>query len=521
MGNANSRSVNDNLTDMITDQTINIINDQTITALSSQSITIKDTKKDVIITDNTFTGNATIDFSSLMNAITSQKVQQELMQKITNQAEAVNKDLNLFQYSNSNAILKNYVEAAIILTTNSLQKCSATTTQSQMVDITTTGGSVYVTNNTFQTTSKLVGECIQNATAEQASIQKLDQTLTNTAKSLNQGVNIWAIVVLAIIALLFTCVPIVLGTWEIEGTIMMIINILLKMLFLMFFLGGIILIILYLTEKKNTIVTSSGTQFISELRDQCGATEGKRVPDFNNITDAGKECLHSGYAGFDFSSVDGKTNTIFYSSMNPQCQNSVKNSSSDVQYIQVKAPKVGLSYPNLDEAKFKDLFLNINDGYLYMAKKKQQESDDKNVSLTWYPVKDSSNQNVKYLPEDKIGNINVANIKFKYGDVTYPDNDDDIYITIPYLSTLNNNLSYPWTLTAKNAVSEEKIPPDEFNYEVVDNSKVQNVSGFNIKIKKHSAFFLAIGISLTIVGVIGTCFQFFGGSSGRTKIKSN
>lgn len=530
MGNANSTSLIKNITEMLSEQVVDLLNEQTLLSLQNQSVNIKDTKGDVIMKGNTFSGEANIDFESLMEAATTQTATQDIMQKISNQAESMNKDLNILQNANAYSELQNYVSSAISLSTGVVQKCTGGTTQSQSINVETTGGNVIVTNNTFKQTSSIISKCIQKSEVEQKSIQELQQTLDNSAKATNIGVNIWAIVALALISLLATVAPTLIATWgagKVAGSVASSLagslgsklgDILLKTVFIILLVVGIALIILYYTDKKNTIETISHKATIGMLENECGAVKsGKPSNVYNNVQDASKECLESDHIGFDFIKI-GKNSaeTTFYSSMNKQCQNSVKNSAATIQYIEVKKPFVALNIPKIDRKsyKFKDLLLNVTDGYLYMAKKtiKTKSKGDKTEELGWYPVSDEEGNSVRYIQP---GVYTTTQVIFRYGEYDKTKDkiqkgDDKAIIKIPYLSQLSDNLLTPWVVVTDKGV-EEKTPPNDFNYDAVNIKDIQNVSGFNVKVKKHGKFFMALSIAFIIVGTIGTTLQFIGG----------
>ena len=506
MGNTNSTSVIKNTTEMITNQVVNMVSNQDVTSLQTQGITVKDAKSDVVISGNTFSQNAYIDFSSVMNAITQQEAQQDIMIQLQNEAKSMNKDLNLFQFADANAVVNNYVNATVNLTTNIVQNCAAASTQSQKISVETAGGKVSITNNTFEQLNKMFSQCLYSATSDQKSMQKMQELIDNKASAVNEGVSIWAIVILAIVALLFMCAPIFIGVWALEHTIMVIIKVILQLIFVLLFFAGVILITMYYVMKENVIRLTPNQATIEQLKDQCQAIPTTKDPikSYNNAEDAGNQCLEQKYKGFDFVTIGENSSplTTFYSSMTSQCQNSVNSSELENPYIKIKEPVVLNQLPDPKSRTYKDLVLNCDDGVMYMCLK---NSDNVQV---WSAVQDSKGKTVLWVPEK----YDTGNVAFIYGNNKLPEGSLEkgkFFIQIPYIT---KDVSTPWRVycTDNNCIVKgwgyEISPPPYFSY--TGDVKYQTVSGFNVKEKKYSVFIMVLGCIFLPIGIIGTILQF-------------
>lgn len=511
MGNTNSNSVINNTTEMITNQVINMVSNQDVTSLQTQGITVKDAKSDVVISGNTFSQNAYMDFSSVMNTITQQEAQQDIMIQLQNEAKSMNKDLNLFQFADANAVVNNYVNATINLTTNIVQNCAAASTQSQKISVETAGGKVSITNNTFDQLNKMFAQCLFSATSDQKSMQKMQELIDNKASAVNEGVSIWAIVVLAIVALLFMCAPVFIGVWALEHTIMVIIKVILQLIFVLLFFAGVILITMYYVMKENVIRLTPNQATIEQLKDQCQATPTTKEPvkSYNNAQDAGNQCLEQNYKGFDFVTVGDNSSplTTFYSSMNPQCQNSVNSSELENPYIKIKEPVVLNQLPDPKSRAYKDLVLNCKDGVMYMCLRNTD-----NVQV-WSAVQ-NNDKDVTWVPQG----YDTGNVAFIYGNNKLPEGsleEGKIFIQIPFI-TKDVSTSWRVYVTDKSITQNqtytsdlwgiEKSPPPYFSY--TGDVKYQTVSGFNVKEKKYSVFIMVLGCIFLPIGIIGTILQF-------------
>lgn len=531
MGNSNSMNVLNDTTNMITNQTINMVNNTQLSTLQTQGIIIKDNKGDVDISGNEFYQNATMDFSSVMNAVTTQESQQSLMQQLNQQAEAMNKDLNLFQFSNAQNIINNYVNTTINSFTNIIQNCAAAQTQGQLIEIESNYGNVTINNNTFTQLNSLFGQCIYGATASQTAIQDVQEQMDQKSSAKNYGIPAWALVLMALFALIFMCLPLFDIVWVAEEFVVFALKIAFMIIGVLLIFAGIIMAVLYFTMYQNTIRVYPNQSTIAQLPDQCkaSATTDQPIKDYNNINDVGEYVIKNKLKGFDYYDLgDNVVYTLLYSNMTEQCQESVASSKLNNPYVKIKAPQILSDLPT-STLQVRSLCLiinesdNENNGCMFMllptsstlGPDADTDDDPDDQELSWTPVIDSQNKKVQYVDSG----YTIDDIEFVYSEPTdesFPENKK-ILIQIPLITKDVTEEWIVYTNTDNEITSERKRPPDYYSYTATDNYSV--ASGFNVREKRFGLFFLIIGIIIAILGIFATIFTIKKATQKKSPLK--
>jgi len=507
MGGAFSSNVANQYLNAVTKIATNVLNNQKISSLQAQGIIVKDAKSDVIISGNHFNQSVSINLSALLKSISTQSAQQDLMQQLNQLADSTNKQLNLFQYSDANNTMNNYLSATIDLTNNIQQNCASLAKQDQTILVDTTGGKVTVTNNTFNQTGSLLSSCMMDSTSSSDAIQKAQQQADQSAKATNVGVNIWALVVGAILGLLCLLLPELIPLIGLEFAVVNVIKIVLSMFFVLVLLTGVVLIAMFFSKKKSIISLNGDVSPISGIS-ECGAVVVAKSDEYKNPEDAGNACLDNKYAAFDFN-LDTQ-HTEFYSKVSDRCENVLINEQSTAQPRVV--PKINPilfeTLPDPTLSTYKDVILTT-DGNMYYC---NQNEKNENV---WSAVQDAAGNPIQYF---NIPGIKSKELKIIYTEpVSWPSIDYKVLIQVssirdPAITEYN---VYIDPTNVKNYSS--KPPPPTFNYEVNKNQKITMWSGFKREVNSLSRTYLWISIIMIIIGFVGVLIQIMKMSGSRKK----
>jgi hypothetical protein len=510
MGAAQSTNVANQTLNAITTIATKMINKQQVSSLQAQGIIIKNAQSDVIISGNHFNQSVNINLEALLKAVSTQNAQQDLMQQLSQVADSLNKQLNLFQYADSNNIVNQYLNAVIDLSTNITQTCVTLAQQSQTISLDTIGGIVQITDNTFNQTQSIISKCMYDVLSNSEAIQKVQQSANQTAKATNSGVNIWAIVIMMILGVIVLIFPELLPLIIIEKAIADVIKIILDMFFILMIIGGIISIVCYCTLTKNIISLDGDVPPISTIN-ECGASVIKSTSDYKNPEDAGNACLDKKYQAFDFNTIDGKT--TFYSPISNSCENILlsKQTTSKPNIVPKFNNTIFSSLPNIDNFNYKDVIVLLN-GKIYYCN--HQGDDNKKV---WNAVQDSNGTDIIYF---SISDLQSDQVLIVYSIPTsWISPKIRIIIYVPSASEPIGTEYRIYTNPGDISKYDSRIPSPLYNYQPNPNLNTNQWSGFNIKVKKLNNVYLWLGIILIIVGFIGFIFQMMSRKKQNTKLK--
>jgi len=496
MGAASSTNVSNETLSAITTIATKMMNNQNVSSLQGQGIIVKNAQSDVIISGNHFNQSITINFEALLKAISTQSAQQDLMQEISQVATSLNKQLNLFQFSDSENIINAYLNATIDLSTNITQACVAVAQQSQTISIDTVGGVVKVTDNTFTQTQSIMSKCLFDSLSNSDALQKVQQATDQSAKATNEGVNIWAIVIMMILGLLMLILPELLPLFIVEKAAADVVKIFLDMFFILMIIAGIVLIACFATMTKNIISLDGDVAPISATP-ECAGTVAKTTREFKNPADAGSACLHDKYDAYDFR--DGET--TFYSSVSASCQNillskQIKTKPSIVPKI---TPTIFTNLPNPENFSYKDVIVLL-DGKLYYCNLKG-DTDEK----VWSVVKNADDSEVIYfsLPDPTPDQVQIA-----YSIPTFwPSETIRVIIYAPPASEPIGTEYRVYTNQTDISKFVSKPPPPLYNYQPNPDLKTTQWTGFNIVVRRLNNVYLWVGLILIIVGFFGVLIQ--------------
>jgi hypothetical protein len=495
MGAASSTNIAEQTLNAITNIATKMMNDQKVETLETQGIIIKDAHSSVIISGNHFNQSISINLESLLKAISTQSAQQDLMQEISQVAESLNKQLNLFQFSDSENIVRAYLNATISLSTNITQVCISVAKQSQVISIDTVDGFVKINNNTFNQTQSIMSKCMFDSLSNSQAIQTAQQSINQSAKAVNEGVNIWAIVIMIVLGILLLILPELLPLIIVEKAVMDVVKIFLDMFFVLMIFAGVILIVCFMTLNKN-IISLYGDVIPISLESGCAGSIANTSQAFKNPEDAGNECLDKKYQAFDYQ--DG--NSTFYSSVSDSCQKLISSAKQTISRPLI-VPKIFIfsELPNIDNFNYKDVVILIS-GKIYFC----NLFSDNNQKI-WSSVMNPDGSDIIYF---SIPNLNVDQIKIVYSIPSlWPDSSVRVVIYVPSASDPIGTEYRIYTDPLNLSLFNSKIPPPLYNYQPNPDYKTTQWTGFNIKAKKLGNAYFWIGLVLLLIGFIGIVIQ--------------
>lgn len=450
-----------------------IVQDTNISYDSSQIIYVKDTKGDVIIRGNTMIQHAYINMQALFNAMSSESAQQNLALEIAQSAKSLTSGINIGQYSEAINDLDVFIQTSIQLTSVISQQCSVLAAQEQEIIIEHTIGSVTIENNVFEQVANIFSNCIQTSINNSEALQSIILKLSQDASATSKGVSEWFIIgILAV----------VLGVPAI-GTVILGKDIL-KFIFPVMIIVGIIMIFVYYYTKKSDVELKAYSKFI-ENTNACLSEPAHPKP-FNSYASpesAADYCLKSNTcSGFDWKGLDISSSgsyslvkppqTKFYKSVSNNCRTSIQEDNS----ILLRSPVVYFgngdppnTIPNLIKG---DVWINTLNSIWYQLKNNWEQKTPiistsfSSLLIQTQPPLDSQKGN----NNDKVVVYNTNN----------PNNFDIYTYKTKWIS--DGKVNGPGYYT--------NSPP------VVNSSGIKENSG--------STWVLYGGISLIIIGVLGT-----------------
>ena len=359
MGAAVSTNIIDITAKAMAKVSTNIIQKTQLTTDTNQIISVSDVDGDVYIIGNTFYQRASINVQALMNAISSQDAQQEMLLNLVQEAKSMISGLNLVQIADASNTMRVLMQVCINMTTNIIQTCAQTLKENQEIIVKRVKGNVYVQNNVFDQMANLIYKCAQNAASYEKAIQDLEAKLDQKAEAKAEGLSPW---VLAALLLIVLGVPV--GGAAFAGTKA------LKYIFPIIAITGVVLLIIYAVWSKDGMKHYAYSTFISN-QPLCRAVQaGPPTTNYKNVVEASDACLSSkSCAAFDFQSLNpsdltplNPPMTTFYTTVDPGCAKTIGKDNVPV----VNSPRI-YTGPN-DPAQLAQVAsFNPGDAYINFA----------------------------------------------------------------------------------------------------------------------------------------------------------
>jgi hypothetical protein len=507
MGNSQSNNVANIVSNIMSSASSSILSNQSSQGTQNQIISVSGGTGTVNISDNVQSQNLSINMDGLAKAMSSQSIQQDIVQQLTQSATAVTSGINLFQNSKANNTLNDYLNVGLSIASNIGQLCTSTGNQNQAITVDTHNGNVVINDNTQTQMATVFAKCIQDATASNSAVQSVQQSMDQEATAKSQGLDLWQIIIMAIIGLLFISAPILVPL--LGGA-----SIIMKLLFPLCVIAGVFVGYWYWKEKSMNMSAFGFSTLISKDGD-CGAVNYANFTTFATPDDAGTACEKDDKCeGLDW--IPGSPpNTSFYSNLSSVPCPNVKSDTTGTTLITnaaliAQVLKPPQTTPSSSVGNNGDVFLDLTTGRMYWR------LDDKWID-----------QGI--LPNFKTGS------HILYGEKS-PDATDGVADDL-YIDTTD---PYSWKLYQKTAssTSGSATPTAVWGVGVVLKSKTaddaqkqfpgQHPNAPQSNLIKWSAFkeysrnpfYLYLAIGLVCLGIMGSLMA-FGGSSSSSSSSSN
>ena len=487
-------SVSKNVTKMVTN-VVSTISNTTIqstelTTDSQQIISVSDVGGDVWISGNVFYQFASVNMKALMNALSTESAQQQMVINISQQAKSLVSGLNLGQFSYASNDLDVLIQATINLVSTITQNCAARSEQNQSIVVRRVSGSVHVTNNVEQQMATIIGECVQDAVTNSQAVQDIQVQLSQSASATSKGLDP---MVLAIMLAILIGFPTVGATVVGYSAV--------KFIFPIFIIVGVIFIILYYTWRTTEPRLTGFSSLISNT-DVCVPVMSSTVIDAktpaaaSQACQADKQCVAFDWKGGDVD-ADGNYTTInppqttYYSQVTNECMKGLQQDKVNT----IRIPKL-LTGPDSPTGKAST---GVLEGDIYINTKTSMWSQF--TKDHWIDQKLIFDKDI--TKDHPIINLFLGDDSPKNDTSKYKDGD--FYIQV--------NSKYPDSFTRFTFVSlaGQWIGPIGAPVPgpgpVAFTPQTTNTSGF--KTEQGSLWMLYVGITGVIVGLLGTVITFY------------
>ena len=477
MGASLSTNINKLATDAISKVASEIVQDSRIHTSSSQIVSVTDVDGDVVINRNTMTQRVNINMSALFDAMSSDSAQEKLATNISQQAKALISGINIAQFSAASNIMKTFIDAVIEITNDIRQHCIASNNQQQSIIVTNVHGSSAILNNVLEQVTDIIENCISHSVNENEALRSIATTLQQAASSSSVGISEWA---------LFAFIGLLIGAPVVGVTVV------LKYTFPLMIIVGLSMIGWYAWSTKPDMKLTSFSDFISNSDSCKPVTANAPIDSITTAEDAATQCLSDeSCKGFDFKTNNktSKNITTLYTSLSPGCSVEInqKNLISNAQLSDgAGLPTITLSQTNLREMVPYDLYIDT-------------------TTTKWYKLNESRvwEENEKLIDNKEQNAVVKVSGVLNINRITIPDGDNVYLIhlnpTDPSFWRIYKKILNKWELQPK---LQKKGPG---NRKIARVPATFNVSG--IKTINRQQWLLYFGMSLTLVGIVGTIYN--------------
>lgn len=248
-----------------------------------------------------------------------------------------------------------------------------------------------------------------------------------------------------------------------------------------FFILGLLFTLLYYVVKKDMMITSSNSVFISSLS-ECQAIKDTSAPkSFKTVDEISLYCLENKKAAFDINTTTQKS--TIYSQVSDTCQSSL---------IEKSSPK--------------DLFVPKIIGIYDVLPPTTQANDlcfvfENQKTIHFYQCDIDEWKSICTYESDE--NITLSDITLVFN-TKKSDTTKKISILVPPITD-----TFPLVLEIRSSNKSQTCPlPENFNFMPLPNAVLDKVSGFRMYFPKYPPYFAIIGISL-LIGAILLLIPFF------------
>lgn len=531
MGGSSSKNIAEVMSKVVVNMTTNIVqkNNNTVGQNNIIDIKVKGGSGDLVISDITQKQKASVDIQQVFKAMSTQESKQQLQEAIAQQAKSLTSGINLGNFSKSENITKNVMEALTNMATDIGQTCKSTNDQSQLVsiDVENRDGNILITGIEQGQIGNIISSCVQDTVNSNKNIQDLQLKLDQIAKAETKGFSIWALVVMMLLALLTFLAPVILGVGGVFYALS-------KFMFPIMMLAGIVLIAIYFTSKKDVMDMYQFSKPVSKIAGRSTVLENEKdldqksnADDANDACKSNKKCKAFYWQGLELDNFGkatklDKPKTTYYSYVENNPSDNITTNLDN--YKLLKLPKVYIN--KKDEIahiiKPGEIVINpvtseceqfnvTNDGSTIFKNLSQKYLDDDIQNQGSAQVKDRNI--IIYLedldtplPTKRIDNKGDDAGDLKIGDILikYKSDHDPVFYLYKYEEKDDSTTDWKFQQELEIPGVFQLVP-----FEKDDKDRdIINSSGFKKSIKKYSPVYMWVGFALTFLGTFGTVYTF-------------
>lgn len=476
MGASVSRNATKVVNKVVAKVSSKIIQDTKLSENQNQLISVKNIDGDVFVIGNRFYQNAYINVKVLMDALSSQEAQNDIMMEISQEAKSMIKGLNIFQVSVADNSLDILIDAMINISTQVSQVCLAQYDQFQRIVVERVKGNVYIQNNVFDQVADILFSCVQQVVSENKAINDLKEKLDQQASAKAEGLSSWVIIGIFLIIIGVPVGGVVLGGKAI-----------LKYLFPILVIFGIGLLVAYALYTHTDMKYVDFSKLISSTS-VCLGQSTSTTTQFQSVARANEACMNSkDCVALDWHVVDttknppvpiDKPRTTIYSRVDSGCSGNIAQ--DNVPTLRVgrvfSGPINPTSSPTVKGSNG-DVYVNTTSSAYFRV-----------ISNRWVYERDV------VADTSKIRSLTVSDkkptlVKGVDGDYyVYYNRNSPIYLFVYAF------VSGKGWVQAKDKVRGPGLVPNV--------PSASNISGFKVQI--HKPWLMYTGITAVVVGLIGT-----------------
>lgn len=260
MGGGGSKNVAENLVETVSSIVTNKIMNTNIRNNSSQIFKFETENGDINLDGIVQRIVIEVNMQALMSDLSTSESQQQLTLALTQASQAIVEGINIFQFTESQNLLKSLMTAVVDISTDVSQNCAAEINNLQYLSATAKNGNIIASNLIQEQLTKIFVSCLLESVTESRAIQELQAMLDQESKAKSQGISEWALVTLGVLAFLallcVTVVPLAIGATVIMKNIVI-------LLCVAMWIAGIVLIIMYFTGQSNEFTAVPYTKGIA------------------------------------------------------------------------------------------------------------------------------------------------------------------------------------------------------------------------------------------------------------------
>lgn len=504
MGSSQSSNVATIISNIVSNASSNILSNQSTQSGQSQVISVEGGSGGVVIQGNEQIQDIQINMEGLSKAMSTQVVQQQIVQDISQSASALTSGINLFQSSDASNTLNAFMDVALNVSSNLGSVCSSQNNQNQVIQATTKDGFVKIDGNAQKQMGNLVTKCIQNASASNTAVQNVQQQVDQTSVAKSQGIDLWQVIILALIALFAMAAPILI---PLIGGTNAVLKVIMKLLFPLMILGGCFCIYWWYSHKQS-VMSAVGFSSLIQNDKECAATQYNSSTQYLTPEEAGAACIKDDKCeAIDWiPSSTAQPTTYFYNGLSSSPCPNVKPDSSTKPMIRdprlYSSPLESNTTPDVSIGKEGDVFVDSSTGRFYWKLKKTWQDQDLvpgfvPKSTVWSAAKN---------PDDSQG---------KKGDLYINTSDPNSWQY--FIKGQNDKWDSGKTLQSQMATNLNMAFPGRHG----DAPDSNTVNWSSFKMVTRNKFFLYLGIAFIVFGIVGTISAFMGGDKKQSSTPLN